>query len=145
MLKLLIIGLIIGFLLRFILLESEDTSRQTPSLSPGKLDQALTSEEKDQIMQLISYNQSLKAVKLVSQISGANLKDSKAYIDVMEEKYKKKYFEESLSRTDQILPPEVKEKVLELVLRGEKIKAVKLVRETTGLSLKESRDYVDSL
>lgn len=35
--------------------------------------------------------------------------------------------------------------VLELLRRGNKIQAIKVVREATGLGLKESKDYVESL
>ena len=41
--------------------------------------------------------------------------------------------------------PGVDEKVLELMRAGQKIEAIKLYREQTGVGLKEAKDYVESL
>nr|WP_165970632.1 ribosomal protein L7/L12 [Actinomadura sp. 6K520] len=43
------------------------------------------------------------------------------------------------------LLPEGREEVLELIGKGRYIPAIKLVREITGLGLKEAKDYVDGL
>ena len=40
---------------------------------------------------------------------------------------------------------EVDPKVLELVIAGRKIEAIKAYREQTGVGLKEAKDYVESL
>ena len=39
----------------------------------------------------------------------------------------------------------VDEKIMELMKAGQKIKAIKLYREQTGVGLKEAADYVESL
>lgn len=41
--------------------------------------------------------------------------------------------------------PEARERVVELVAQGQYIKAIKRVREVTGLGLQEAKDYVDGL
>jgi ribosomal protein L7/L12 len=39
----------------------------------------------------------------------------------------------------------VSPEILDLVRRGEKIKAIQLYREITGLGLKEAKDFIESL
>ncbi|EHB55914.1 Ribosomal protein L7/L12 [Mycolicibacterium rhodesiae JS60] len=41
--------------------------------------------------------------------------------------------------------PAVSPEVLQLALQGQKIQAIKILREQTGLGLKESKDIVDGL
>jgi len=41
--------------------------------------------------------------------------------------------------------PEVRERILTLIGTGQYIPAIKLVREVTGLGLKDAKDYVDGL
>ncbi|WP_179466305.1 ribosomal protein L7/L12 [Mycolicibacterium vinylchloridicum] len=41
--------------------------------------------------------------------------------------------------------PAVSQEVLQLALQGQKIQAIKVLREQTGLGLKESKDIVDGL
>jgi ribosomal protein L7/L12 len=41
--------------------------------------------------------------------------------------------------------PGVNEQVLELMKSGQKIQAIKLYREQTGVGLKEAKDYVEGL
>src|SRR5262245_61459074 len=43
------------------------------------------------------------------------------------------------------LDPSAERELRELLARGQKIEAIKRVRESTGISLKEAKDYVDSL
>lgn len=43
------------------------------------------------------------------------------------------------------LPPELSAEVIELVKSGNKIQAIKIVREATGLGLKEAKDVVEAL
>nr|WP_165966086.1 ribosomal protein L7/L12 [Actinomadura sp. 7K534] len=43
------------------------------------------------------------------------------------------------------LLPEGRERVLTMIGKGQYIPAIKLVREVTGLGLKEAKEYVDSL
>jgi hypothetical protein len=43
------------------------------------------------------------------------------------------------------LPGELEARVRELLVHGDTIDAIKLVRKSTGAGLKESKDYVDGL
>lgn len=52
---------------------------------------------------------------------------------------------ERAERQDAPLPADPDAAVAELVARGNKIGAIKLVRERTGWGLKEAKDYVDAL
>ncbi len=43
------------------------------------------------------------------------------------------------------LSPEVRSKVIKLILKGRKVQAVKVVREATNWGLKQSKDAVDAI
>ncbi len=40
---------------------------------------------------------------------------------------------------------ELKSELVELVMENKRVKAIKRIREATGMGLKEAKDYVDSL
>ena len=40
---------------------------------------------------------------------------------------------------------ELKEELIKLVERNEKVKAIKKLKDATGMGLEEAKDYVDSL
>ncbi|MBN1584115.1 MAG: ribosomal protein L7/L12 [Anaerolineae bacterium] len=42
-------------------------------------------------------------------------------------------------------PSGVSPEILDLVQRGQKIRAIKLYREETGVGLREAKDFIDSL
>jgi Ribosomal protein L7/L12 len=41
--------------------------------------------------------------------------------------------------------PTINDKIQNLVIYGEKIKAIKMYRQATGVGLKEAKEYIDSL
>lgn len=43
------------------------------------------------------------------------------------------------------LEESINEEIKELILNGEKVKAIKVYRQHTGFGLKESKEYIDSL
>lgn len=49
------------------------------------------------------------------------------------------------SHTSQPVPTDLDQELLALIQQGKKIMAIKRLREARGLSLKEAKDYVDSL
>lgn len=53
--------------------------------------------------------------------------------------------EASLSHTSQPAQTDLDQELLTLIQQGKKIMAIKRLREARGLSLKEAKDYVDSL
>ncbi|MGN7413218.1 ribosomal protein L7/L12 [Paenibacillus sp. SAF-068] len=53
--------------------------------------------------------------------------------------------EASPSHTSQQAPTDLDQELLALIQQGKKIMAIKRLREARGLSLKEAKDYVDSL
>ncbi|ETT47823.1 ribosomal protein L7/L12 [Paenibacillus sp. FSL H7-689] len=53
--------------------------------------------------------------------------------------------EASLSHTSQPTQTDLDQELLTLIQQGKKIMAIKRLREARGLSLKEAKDYVDSL
>ena len=85
--------------------------------------------------------QKIQAIKLYREQTGAGLKEAKDYVESLFER-----------KVDLILkhlgidPNQgVDQKIMELMKAGQKIEAIKLYREQTGVELKEAKDYVESL
>ncbi|GAS82160.1 ribosomal protein L7/L12 [Paenibacillus amylolyticus] len=53
--------------------------------------------------------------------------------------------EASPAHTSQPAPTDLDQELIALIQQGKKIMAIKRLREARGLSLKEAKDYVDSL
>ncbi len=110
-------------------------SRPTLPAPRGKLD--------GEIRQLLTQGQKIEAIKRVRQVTGWDLTKAKHYV-------------EALSNASPLEPPRqnrpvsLDNKQLHLIVRqllaqGQKIEAIKRVRQQTGLGLKEAKDYVDQL
>ncbi|HMO58602.1 MAG TPA: ribosomal protein L7/L12 [Roseiflexaceae bacterium] len=85
---------------------------------------------------LLARGNKIGAIKLVREQTGLGLKEAKEYVEVLER--------------GQTPPPitiagGTADTVESLLARGNKIGAIKLVREQTGLGLKEAKEYVDDL
>ncbi len=95
----------------------------------------------DEVRVLVAQGNKIAAIKLVREQTGMGLKEAKDYV-------------EALPATGPIAPPvgsaapqpasDLSE-VHALALQGQKIQAIKLYRELTGVGLKEAKEYVDSL
>lgn len=95
----------------------------------------LSDELQENILSLCQKGKKLEAVCLLMQKQKWTLKESKDYVDrLIREVEENQYESQSL---DEI--------VMQLCLAGKKIEAIKLIRKKTGLGLKESKEYVESL
>jgi len=52
---------------------------------------------------------------------------------------------ESIAKQIGVPEPSVDDEIIKLIEDGKKIKAIKIYRQTTGLGLKESKEYIDML
>ncbi len=113
------------------------------ALPPARDPRAAGLAEHDlaEIRALAAQGNKIAAIKLVREQTGMGLKEAKDYV-------------EALPATGPIAPPvgsaapqpasDLSE-VHALALQGQKIQAIKLYRELTGVGLKEAKEYVDSL
>jgi ribosomal protein L7/L12 len=99
------------------------------------------------IRQLISDRQKIQAIKLVREHTGWGLKEAKDYVEALSVG-EAAPLEEVLADRPAAAPgppPDLEAAVRQLLLDGDKIAAVKLVREHTDWGLKEAKDYVDRI
>ncbi len=102
------------------------------------------SEMEAEVRQLLQQGQKIQAIKLVRERSEIGLKAAKAYVDGLE---RGEALPPPSSRpvTLDDVPPDLVAEVGTLLARGQKIEAIKQVREHTGMGLKEAKDWVDRL
>jgi ribosomal protein L7/L12 len=105
------------------------------------VDATSTKLDSAEVLRLMAQGDTIAAIKLVRERTGHGLKEAKDYVEAL-----------ALDRAPSLPParPSVEPgdldtEVQRLVAKGNVIKAVKLVRERTGLGLKEAKDYVDRL
>jgi ribosomal protein L7/L12 len=120
---------------------TELTPRTTPSV---RLDPAAENELRD----LVARGQKIEAIKRVRELTGLGLKEAKDYVErlphVATVFATEPRAETRVAPTVQLDSPTEGE-LRDLVARGQKIEAIKRVRELTGLGLKEAKDYVERL
>lgn len=87
----------------------------------------------------------IHAIKRVRELTNMGLKDAKEYVESLERG-------EAPARPatidpfdERMAPDDLQQAARILVQQGNKIAAIKLVREQTGWGLKEAKDYVDGL
>ncbi|SDE86169.1 Ribosomal protein L7/L12 C-terminal domain-containing protein [Mucilaginibacter pineti] len=98
----------------------------------------ISKEIEQQIELLLSQNRKLEAVKLVVDTTHCGLKDAKEFVD----NFKSEGFFDS---TKPASKRDIDSELLKLLADGNKLSAVKLYKEATGLGLAESKDYVENL
>jgi ribosomal protein L7/L12 len=100
---------------------------------------SLTQIELDRIHAALADGLKIEAIKLYREASGAGLAEAKKFVEDLE-----------AGRTPGSPPVESVsnddiDQIQAAVFAGEKIKAIKLYRESTGEGLKESKDFIDAL
>jgi ribosomal protein L7/L12 len=123
-----------------------DDDWSTPkSLAPGQSHQqvqkpvtALNQDALDrQIRQLMAQGKQLDAIKLVRQQNDWSLQEARFYVQQIGR------MGSAEGPTSKDLPVDVQNQVDQLIFEGQKIAAIKLVRETTGWSLRVAKEYVE--
>jgi ribosomal protein L7/L12 len=98
----------------------------------------ITEDLERQIKLLLSQNRKIEAIKLVVDATHCGLKNAKDYIDNFESG-------KGNVSAEPVFEKDLDAKLLRLLADGDKLGAVKLYKDTTGLGLAESKDYVDGL
>jgi ribosomal protein L7/L12 len=103
----------------------------------------LSSEQEGQIRELLAQNQKIAAVKLYRELTGAGLKEAKDAVEAIE---RGEPVREAVSlHFDTQNNALLEENIKQLLLRRQKIHAVKLYREAHNCGLKEAKDAVDAI
>lgn len=114
----------------------------------------LSHEETGRLTDLILAGQKLEAIKQYKEITGMGLRESKEFIDDLEAQLRRDYpdFPQNLASAPKPhrpsmgnIPEEDAKKMTEFIFAGQKIAAIKMYKEATGLGLKESKDVIDAL
>ncbi|MEQ8221122.1 MAG: ribosomal protein L7/L12 [Candidatus Eremiobacterota bacterium] len=133
----------------------------------GKKEETLKKEEKfslDTFRQLVEEDKKIEAIKMVRIFTGTGLKEAKDFVEHYQstgcswDAVKEAYCDIACKLTEvpdrsnnegrDIFPYEKthgEEEIEHLLKKGQKIMAIKRVRELTGVGLKEAKDFVDYL
>lgn len=101
------------------------------------------------LRQLISEKRRIEAVKYVREMAGTSLKEAKDYVDWLS--YQMQGDGTAGNPVTAMTPQEKLDaaahdfEVLDALTNGQKINAIKRVRQLTGLGLREAKDFVDAL
>lgn len=109
---------------------------------------------RDEVTRFLSMGQKINAIKVYREDTGASLADAKAAVERMESGYgpvmASGFSDEAAlagaqAATGGMSGDALREEVERLLRQKQKIKAIKVYREQTGLGLREAKDAVDRL
>ncbi len=109
-------------------------SLSTPSSSPQV---SIPQEVNEHVKTLLQANRTIEAIKIVREATGLGLKEAKDYLDSLNTS------KDTLWKDE--FRDELQQSVEELIIQGKTIDAIKLVRQKTGLGLKEANGYVNQI
>jgi ribosomal protein L7/L12 len=98
-----------------------------------------------QISALLARGNKIEAIKRVRELTGLGLKEAKDYVEAMAAGAIHDLPAPAHSAGDANDSGQTLAEVPALLARGNKIEAIKRVRELTGLGLKEAKDYVEAM
>jgi ribosomal protein L7/L12 len=110
-----------------------------------------TPDVESRVRDLIARGRKIEAIKVVREHTGLGLKDAKDLVEAMQAGHPVAVSERPgqapprRSGLVEAVPPATRARATELVARDAMIQAIKLVREETGLGLKDAKDYCDAL
>jgi ribosomal protein L7/L12 len=98
------------------------------------------------ITELLREGRKIEAIKLLRETTGVGLKEAKEEVDRLSRRLTREASFPATSRAEPAPPSgSVSKEVLDLAREGQKIQAIKLLREQTGMSLKEAKEKVDEV
>lgn len=130
--------------------KSRDTDRVMGAYAPAEAKPAASSASGDpgtvtsQVKDLLAQGRKIDAIKLMRETNGLSLEAAKDSVEAIEKHGRPTLGELGMMSTVR-RAQELGNEVHHLVAKGEKIEAIRLVRDRTGLGLKEARDIVDRL
>lgn len=104
------------------------------------MSQELTNEQIAELRQTLDTRGKLAAVKLCKEWSGCSLRDAKQRVEALDAGGGA--LAEGFGSN---LDEQVMDEILDAIQQGNKLEAVKLYKENTGISLMESKQFVERL
>jgi ribosomal protein L7/L12 len=118
-------------------------------LSIGKTDELAPAGGSDdltlQVQSLLVQGRKIDAIKLLKERSGIPLEAAKTAVDAMEKLGTLGTATLSITTSTTTLSQQDSAEIQRLIRQGEKIAAIKLIRDRTGLGLKEAKDVADQI
>lgn len=102
---------------------------------------SLQASQKAEVEALIRKNERLKAIRLVRKYTGLGLKEAKNLIESLAVKD----FSSSQATSISGINPDLIWQLKQLILKNQRIEAIKLLRQQSGLGLKEAKEYIARL
>jgi ribosomal protein L7/L12 len=125
-------------------LSLDDHASTAPPAAPSSV--AISSADLATISALVAGGNKIEAIKRVRELTGLGLKEAKDYVEAMPRSALPDLPTAALSPVPNTHPAAADlAEVSALLARGNKIEAIKRVRELTGLGLKEAKDYVEAM
>jgi ribosomal protein L7/L12 len=98
------------------------------------------------VQALLAQGQKIEAIKGVRELTGLGLKEAKDYVDALQRGGALPVLPATAaSEAVTASAPQLEQEARMLLAQGQKIEAIKRVRELTGWGLKEAKDYVERL
>jgi ribosomal protein L7/L12 len=124
-------------------LGAEPRSKLLPA--PGRTAAPTAGEAvRQEVRRRLTQDRKLDAIKLMRDTSGLGLKKAKDAVELLEKLPPSAPPPPGLVATIR-RAQDTSDEVQKLVAKGRKIQAIKLIREQTGMGLKEAKDLVDRL
>jgi ribosomal protein L7/L12 len=128
--------------------KSRDTDKVMGAYAPGASPAADTRTEdvpiEVRVKALIAQGKKIEAIKLMRESNNLSLAAAKDSVEAIEQHGRATLGEMGMMSTVR-LAQELSNDVQHLVAQGQKIEAIKRIREQTGLGLKEAKEIVDRL
>lgn len=97
------------------------------------------------VRKLAAEGNKIEAIKAVREHTGLGLKEAKDYVEAIPNVVPLANFVQPAAVVEPADGDALRQEAMALVAQNKAIEAIKLVRERTGLGLKEAKDYVDAL
>lgn len=128
--------------------KSGDTAKVMGAYAPAQKPTVATPHDTgqltDEVKALLAQGKKIEAIKLAREKTGFPLEAAKDIVETIEKSGASAHVSFSF-KTTITQAKELNDQVQHLVAQGDKIEAIKLIRERTGLGLKEAKDLVDRL
>lgn len=137
-----VIVFIVAFWVFRRLQQSSETSVKSFRIEdPKESAQLLPAHLQAEIQALMTQNKKISAIKKFRKYTGLGLKESKDYVEALSQ-HKAAWPDVPLKGG---ITPELKKELKNLISDNRKIEAIRLLRERSGLGLKQAKEYIDEL
>ncbi len=131
-------------------IEAPPTEAPPVPVSEPSAGSSMTMAAADSVVRaMAARGEKIQAIKMVREMTGLGLKEAKDYVESLPDAPSMMTVARQLLGASGSAAPvagtSMRTEALALVSRGQAIEAIKLVRERTGMGLKEAREYVDEL